>query len=143
MYSPPRRLEAKLPEAFKMTNATISLLGRRKLRWLRRQVSLLKVWTKASSVSKSCIIQISNRIKCLRVKHSSAWKQLQFPSYNLAETLCFAFCRCTLCKQAASPLLLILVFSPFVCLDGPFIQNCPISPYVFRDPTITICFCVL
>lgn len=52
--------------------------------------------------------------KSVCVKHSSAWKQLQFPSCNLAkETFCFAFCRCTLCKQAASPLLLILVFSPF------------------------------
>lgn len=64
-------LDAELPEAFKLTNATVSLLGRRKLRWWTRQESLLKEWTKASSLS--CIIQIPNRIKRSIVVHGTSF----------------------------------------------------------------------
>lgn len=64
--------------------------------------------------------------------------RLQFLSGNLARRLsAFAFC-----KQTQFPLLLILVFGLFVCPHCPFIQKWPIAPYIFRDPTMAIAFCV-
>lgn len=138
IYPPshPPFFEAKLPEAFKLTNATVSLLGRRKLRWRTRQELLFQVWTKVSSLS--CIIQIPNRIKW---NIGALGTSSSFHPVIWQRRLCAFYCF-TLFKQTESPLLLILVFGPFVCPNGPFIQNYPIAAYVFRHRTIAVGFCV-